>query len=295
MNLPGVEIEQLEALTKTDQADYTEFWDMVYNRAWQKLISGVTTQLKSRFFVDAKLLTRETSAFTDVVNSGGIPGVQIEFSLPKYARLHVISVGVYSESDYDSPDLTISFHDTNASGELLHEVSEAVSAGRNTINVDTDFEVDKLFIGYDADSFSLRKTENKYYPQDDISGYVWDKINCMFPCQFGHGAVRQIRGGGLNVKYVIYCSIERFVCENINLFKEAFYWRIGVELMNEVIFGNKVNCFTAITPERAKELMEFYGPNFDVELDNSVKGLNIYEDPFCFNCKNVVTRKTILP
>lgn len=295
VNLPGVELAQLSALTKTEQADYTEFWTMVYERAWQNLVSDVTDRLKDRFFVDSKLLTRETSKFQETANSGGTSGVRIQFTLPKYAKIHVISVGVYSEAAYDSPDLVISFQEDDDSGELLHSVSSEISVGRNTVNVDTDFEVDKLFVSYDSTSFSLRKTDNKYYP-DDFTGYfVFDKLECMFPCAFGHGSVRQISGGGLNVKYVVYCSMEKFICENLNLFKQAFFWKIGNEILVEVIYGNTVNCFTALTPERAKELTDYYSGVYIEKLNSSVNGLNIYEDPFCFNCKNTVTQKPIIP
>lgn len=295
VNLPGVELAQLAALTKTDQSDYNEFWSMVYNRAWQNLISDITDELKSRFFIDAKLITRETSKFQETSNSGGVSGVRIHFSLPKYARLHVISAEVYSEQAYDSPDLVINFNEEDQNGELLHSVSSEIVPGRNTINVDTDFEVSNLFVSYDSSSFSLRKTENKYYPDSYNEGFLFDKLSCTFKCEFGIGSVQQISGGGINVKYVVYCSIERFVCENINIFKQAFYWKIANEILVELIFGNNVNCFTAITPDRAKELMDFYGPQYQAKLDTSVNGLNIYEDPFCFNCKNTVTSKPIIP
>ena len=292
MNLPGVELAQLEALTKTDQADYNEFWAMVYERAWQNLVSDVQDDLKDRFFVDAKLLTNETSEFLEAVNSGTNAGVVIQFSLPKYARIHVVSVDIYSEAEYSSPDFVVEFREDDSGGDLLHSASGEVSAGKNTIFVDTDFEADKLFIGYDPSVYSIRKTQNKYYPLSTLS---YDKLSCTFPCSFGIGSVTQIGGGGLNLKYVVYCSIEKFVCENINLFKLPLYWKIGIEILNEVRFGNNVNCFTAMTPERAIELYDFYNGEYRTKLDGSIKGLNIREDPFCFNCKNTVTHKTILP
>jgi hypothetical protein len=287
-----VEVNLLEDLTTSDQADYLAFWESIYKRAWDNLVSDVAAKLNDRFFVDSKLVARETSEFQTSFNTGdSLAGVRVEFDLPKYARLHVISVGVFSESEYESPDFELNFYEEDSGGELLHTASAELEEGRNTVNIDTDFEVSSLFIAYDPGAYSLRRTENKYYPSNYLH---FDKFDCTFPCRFGIGGVRQINGGGLNVKYVVYCSIEKFVCENINLFKQAFLWKIGNEILVDRRFGNTVNCFTAMTSERAVELTEFYTNAYMEKLGNSVEG-NIYEDPFCFNCKNSVTHKTILP
>lgn len=292
-NLPGVEVNLLEDLKTSDQADYLALWKMVYKRAWDNLVSDISNLLADKFFVDLKLLARETSEFTTTVNSGSaLAGIRISFDLPKYARIHIISAEVFSEADYDSPDFELQFFRDNESGELLHTASGEVSQGRSVLNVDTDFEVCDLFIGYDPSLYSVRKTENKYFPFNWIH---WDKFECAFPCQWGKGGVKQINGGGLNIKYVVYCSVEKFVCENINLFKQAFLWRIGNEILIERRYGNTVNCFTAMKAERAEELTEFYVNTYNDKLANGIKGHNITEDPFCFNCKSSVTQKTILP
>lgn len=292
-DLPGVEIDLLENLTKDDQEDYQDVWEMIYNRAWQNLVSDVTKALQEKFYVDAKLVSRETSEFKDDANSGSeLAGVRLHFYLPKYARIHVLSVGVLSNQSYGSPGITLYFHKDNADGELLHQVSESLDEGRNTIFVDTDFEVDDLFIGYDPDSFELRQTENKYY--QNLWNY-WDKLTCMWPCLGSTAEVRQINGGGLNVKYTIECSIEKYVCENLKFFRNAFWYRIGLELVVERRFGNRLNQFTTMTIERATELFDFYNNQYQQELMNSTKAVNVDEDPFCFNCKGIVNSRVNLP
>ena len=294
-DLPGVEIALLEGLTKEDQSDYLELWENIYSRAWTNLISDISKALQDKFYVDLKLVSRETSKFNDDVNSNtGLAGIRIRFDLPKYARIHILSVGVFSESAYGSPGLTLQVYEDDENGELLHEVSDSISIGRNTINVDTDFETDKLFIAYDPSQFEFRATENKYFP---LSTWLyWDKISCMWPCAWGgEGEVRQINGGGLNVKYTIQCSVEKFVCENLNFFKTALWYRIGLELTIERRFGNRLNRFTTMIIERAEELTNFFNAQYQQELMNDIKSHNIDEDPICFSCKNVVYSKVNLP
>lgn len=294
-DLPGVEIALLEGLTKDDQAGYLELWENIYSRAWTNLISDISKALQDKFYVDLKLIARETSKFLDDVNTNsGLAGIRIQFDLPKYARIHILSVGVFSEQAYGSPGVTIQFFDEDENGELLRSVSDTISEGRNTINIDTDFEVEKLFIAYDPTQFEFRSTENKYYPLSNWA--YWDKLTCMWPCTWGgQGEVRQINGGGLNVKYTVECSISKFVCENLNFFKTAFWYRIGLELTIERRFGNRLNQFTTMTIERATELSGFFNAQYQQELMNAIKAHRIDEDPICFNCKNVVSAKVNLP
>jgi hypothetical protein len=292
-DLPGVEIALLEGLVKDEQNHYLELWDMIYSRSWSNLVSDVTAALQKKFHVNRKLVSKETSKFTDEVNAtSGLAGVTIEFTLPKYARLHVVSVGVNSEQAYTSPGITIYIYENDADGDLLYSKSAVLAAGKNTVNIDQTFEADKLFIVYQSEDFDLKTTENKYYN----SGYInFSKGSCQWSCLGGVAGVTQHNGGGLNVKYNIECSIEKYVCENINFFAKALWYRIGLELTAERRFGNRLNEFTTMTVERAEELQGFFQAQYQQALDNSTKSVNITEDPFCFNCNNGVSSRSILP
>jgi hypothetical protein len=293
VNLPGVEISQLELLTKEDQADYEEFWAMIYKRAWDNLISDLSHSLQEKFFVDSKLVSRETSEFESGANvSTDLAGVTIEFNLPRYARLHIISVDVISEANYSSPEVTIDVYQDDENGDLLSTTSQEVTTGRNTIFIDQDYEVNKVFVAYDPSLYSFRSTENKRYTTPYIS---WDCDSCRFDCGGYEGTVEQINSGGLNVKYNVYCSVEKFACENINLFKQAFYYRLGLELIIERRFGNKLNRYMTMTLERAEELTNWYNTQFLENLNRAVRSQNMSEDPYCFKCKELVSARSQTP
>jgi hypothetical protein len=295
-DLPGVEIAMLEGLTKTEQADYEAFHESMLKRAWLNLVSDVSNALQNKFFVDSKIIARETSEFRgDVNTNNGLAGVYIEFDLPKYARIHIVSVEVFSEADYLSPDAQIKVLEKDANGQELLTVTEDIYEGRNIIYIDEDFDEDKLFVAFDPQAYQFRKTENRHY-----NSYYnhWDKLECTFPCfgQHGYqGTVKQVNGGGVNVKYNVVCSAEKFVCENINLFKKAFFYRYGVEIMDEALLGNRLNRFTTMTEERANDRSEYFGGKYTSNLEEAIKSHNIVEDPLCFRCKNVVMSTTIIP
>jgi hypothetical protein len=295
-DLPGVEISMYNELIRDSHVNRDAFHQMILRRAWTNLISDVSIALQNKFFVDSKILARETSKFKEAYNSAtGLAGIKFEFDLPKYARVHILSVDLFSESAYQSPDTSFYIHEEDADGELLFETAQTLTAGRNTIYIDRDFEVDKLFIAYDADEISAKETENRYY---DSFYNSFDKVECIFPCAGSsgyQGKVTQFNGGGLNVKFTIVCSIEKFVCENLNLFKTAFWYRYGVELMDEALLGSKLSKFTTMTAERALDRSGYFGTKYTSNIGEAIKSQNIDEDPICFKCKNTVHTKNLLP
>jgi len=140
------------------------------------LISDISKNLQSKFFVDYKLVSRETSQYKDDENqNSGLAGVKITFTLPKYAKLHVIKLEVKSEISYGSPGINFKFYDTDADGDLIYEKTDSIDEGKSTVFIDRDFTVNTLFIAFDPAQADFKQTENKfYYGMDFYSAVVCD-------------------------------------------------------------------------------------------------------------------------
>jgi hypothetical protein len=292
-DLPGVELSLLDLLTKEDQADADEFWEMIYKKAWDNFVSDLTHALQDKFYVDSKLISRETSQFKTTSSGSGLSGVTIKFQLPRYARLHIVSVDIWGIDAYASPEFEIKVFDQDADGDELASITEETTEGSNTIFIDQDFNTSKVLVAFDADVYSLRQTENKRYSNSPYISFNCDE--CYFDCGGYGGRITQYNGGGLNVKYNVVCSVEKYACENINLFKQAFFYRIGLELVYERILGNRINRFMTMTLERQDELKEFYNTQYMANLERSVRNTGMDEDPYCFTCKEMITKRKELP
>lgn len=294
-DLPGIDNDLLDGIARSTSDDHDDIWEIIYKRAKRNLVSDVSKNIQDKFYVDLKLISRETSEFQDDVNSSSsLAGIKLEFRLPRYAKLHIISIGVYSNSVVASGDV-INIYDTDENGELLDTITSAIASGRNTINVDTDYEADALFISYNPATYSFRKTENKYFANN---WNHWDTVVCD-QCFYGdpdfRGSVTQINNGGLNVKYIVYCSMEKLVCENLKLFEDALLYKIGHEITVERRLGERLNRFTVMSQDRWNELEAFYKSNYEQNLMNAIRSQNINEDTMCFACKNTVRTETIIP
>lgn len=296
-DLPGLNLSTLEGLVKSDQADYEALFANLYRNAQINLKIDVQKKLANRFHIDKKLITRETSEFKADYNSGAaLAGVKLSVSLPKYARLQILSIGVNSENAHNSPEAEFFVYKDNAQGDLLSTISSELNAGKNTVQVYEEFEEEELFIAYNPEDLSLKKTQNRYYHDNiAIKGFSGDQL-CGFPCYYGdNGSVQQINGGGLNVKFILYCSMEKFLCENLPLFQYALWYRLGVEIIKERIVSDRVNRFTVLTPEEAEKLMSVVNEDYMSAVEAATMNIKMNEDPVCFICKSTITAKTNLP
>lgn len=294
-DLPGIDTNLLDGIARSTSEDHNDIWETIYKRARKNLVSDASKNLGDKFHIDLKIISRETSKFTTSANTGtGYAGVTLEFALPKYAKLHIISVQVNSLSNYDTPGLELKFFEDDEDGEELYSLTESAGVGKTTINVDQDFEVDKLFIAYDRSLYNLKQSENRRYATPYTA---FDEVICDF-CFYSddfRGSVVQVNGGGLNVKYLVYCSAEKLVCENIKLFDQALLYKIGHEITVERRLGERLNEYTILTKERWDELEGFYRAQYQQDLMNTINQSNFKEDQVCFSCKNIVRTEKFLP
>jgi len=290
-DLAGCTVSMLEDLVKEDHPDWTSGFEYLYKTAQRNLRIDVQRALANRFHIDKKLITRETSEFKDDYNgNSGLAGVRIQVSLPKYARLQILSIGVNSATT-GAKSFYVYKDDQN--GDLLATISTTLTGGKQTIEVFQEFEEDEIMVLYDAGTMSLKQTQNLYYDTDNIAS---DK-SCEFDCYFGGepGVVSQVNGGGLNVKFILYCSMEKFILENLPLFQFALLYRLGVDTMKERLTTQRVNVSTVLTEERAKELLAVHNEDYKAALDAATMSIKMNEDPICFMCKKTVSAKVNLP
>lgn len=294
--LPGIDVEMIDCLAREITGTADDIWPIIYKRACDNMVSDISQAMQSKFNVDLKLVSRETSQYKNSENTNpGLAGIKLAFNLPRYARTHVLYIEVFSLLDYGSPGVTFTIYDTDENGEKLFEKTESISVGRSKVFIDKDFEAENLFIAYRTAQADFRSTESKPYRSgigyfDDITCDV-----CLDSYGLYQGSVTQVNGGGLNVFYNVRCSINKYVGENLNLFRQALLYKIGEEITMERRLGERLTKFTTFTIERAQELSNAYNAQYNQNLDNVIKSQDMYEDPVCFTCKNTSYVATQLP
>lgn len=108
---------------------------------------------------------------------------------------------------------------------------------------------------------------------------VWKEIEARGVLKF-----RTALMAGLNKCYQINQrdTVECIACENSDLLAIAFWYLLGRELMDERIYSNRINRYTTIDLEEAKELRSHFQVVFEEELAAALQGIDV-KNSDCIN------------
>lgn len=70
-------------------------------------------------------------------------------------------------------------------------------------------------------------------------------------------------------------TVECIACENKDILSTSLWYLLGHELMIENIYSNRINRYTTIDKEEAKELRDYYLVQYEKELEYAVQGINV--------------------
>lgn len=70
-------------------------------------------------------------------------------------------------------------------------------------------------------------------------------------------------------------TVECIACENKDLLATSLWYLLGSELMVERIYSNRINRYTTIDEDEAKELRDHFTVEFEKELALAVQGIDV--------------------
>lgn len=101
---------------------------------------------------------------------------------------------------------------------------------------------------------------------------VWQEIEKRGIMKF-----RTALMAGLNKCYQINqrATVECIACENSDLLVTSLWYLLGRELMDERIYSNRINRYTTIDLDEAKELRDHFLVTFEQELAAALQGIDV--------------------
>lgn len=89
------------------------------------------------------------------------------------------------------------------------------------------------------------------------------------------------------------CDYEDFICDNLELLANAWRYLLGNQLMIYRIFSSRLNRFTTIDLDQAKELRDYYQGEYQQALSQAVKLIDF--STCCMECSGNPEYVTWLP
>lgn len=306
-DLPGVTFNMGSAVVNSDQSAFLDMWDSVQRRALKVFTTTFTNAMSKKYRL--KQIT-ESYTLPDVIGTathapvvGELRGIYIDCFIGK-SSFHHIPVGtvkVYTTAacSFDLKIYGVTGNDTLT--ELDSFPVTSTGAGWKTVIVNKKYTNNRrLFIAYDgSDITSPSITLNGidlnpwiynlqyFFNHVFISGGTYDSIGDRFTS----GPMDTY---GITMTAGLQCSYDVLICnyrENIAL---AWWYLLGAELMKERIYTDRINRYTTIDLNKAKELRSEFEGLYTNELMTFVDSLTLSKD-WCIDCDAIIRQINFLP
>lgn len=334
--LPGIELEMIDQLADEQQVDFEGVWDDVQARAIRRFKTDINAEFKKMYklknitqSIDMERVIDTASTTAAAVEYRGftleLDRQDDNFAYSNLETIYVQSVSLYFSSTNAT---TIKVFDILTGTELFTQAVAAPAAiGWTTINLFQTFESRRIFVCYDAtllvgvelDTANLKNAVNR---RQDNCNY---NIAC-YSCGGAEGAFTnaELRSGqatiaatitedditfsddsfGLSGIWSVICSFDAFVCNNRESFTRTWWYLLGMELMEERMYTNRLNKFTAFDKNKAKSLLRLFTRKYngqvlndegevvqelnDGELHMVIDGIELNLADYCLVCNNEI-------
>lgn len=307
-DLPGVNLKVIEGITDAEQATFLETWASIQRRSLKIFSTTITAVLNKRY--QLKTLNEFTS-LPAILDTGSTTapanekrGFTVKIGDTQYVSalqyIHVQSLRLYLAS---AGSTTIRFY--NVAGDIfteVHTIAVTGVSGWNNIVVNADFVgVSTLFVGYDAAAITSveSKLDTSLDCDCEASYNCCDTDCCGMTIQAAKWNGTDITYGnnlfGLTGIISLRCGFTPIVCSNKTLFATSLWYLLGREIMQERIYTDRINRYTTIDLNKAKDLKVEFDRLYSEELGMVLDGFKLPVADCCLECNAPIVNVTMLP
>lgn len=317
--LPGISLKAIDSTANEEQITFSGVWADVQTRSLKKFTTAVVNYFSKRWqlrivheaiqlpnaFLGSDAISQQTAKAN---NFRGIT-YDLGYTASPMAKIHIEELQVYIQaSDLPIANIPVVVYEVidNTNGNLLDDtiVFTNIVAGWNTVKVNKDFNVWKIFVGYDATNVnSIWMPLNRAYDMFNQQSLIQWVINS--PCQawlWGasldnpyNNLFEANNTFGLSGTISTKCGFDQIVCARKGDFETALWYSHGAELMIERIFTDRLNRYTTIDRNRAQELLKYFEETAANELATTLDGVDLVSWDCCLNCNAQVILRHNLP
>jgi len=310
--LPGVSLKSIDNLANPEQIDFLGVWEDVETRSLKRLQTAITNYFGRKYQLvqinESLGLPTYHNSDAGFVTPPGANYRGFTFDLGWYgsdlARIHVEQLRLWL--DAPEANLEIKFFEV-VDGETANEIDSITIdgvAGWNVVKVQEDYDVFKLFVGYDATNIT-----SVFMPVSGLLNggqwFYWNWGNPISPYQgILRGAQSDKPYGGLSEGSNLYglsgnistvCSFDGIICNNKSTFTNVLWYTLGYELMTERIYSDRLNRYTTIALKRAETLRDEFAKQLAYEMEATFDGIELTTWDGCLVCNAPVRLEHSLP
>lgn len=267
--LAGISLKRVDKVSNT----YARLWNDIQVRAWRKFKQDVLVEVRKRFKVTQLKNSFHLRFDIDSTSTtdGTLRGFRIDTSrgMDTYEHSAMLMTNVQTLYLYldslPTKDVDLYIYDLKLSTELwsttLVEADQVV--GWNTIKVDEVFDSLDLFCCFDSTDVTTRDKVLRD-SRHEFPTYIYGAESAIPLSDITEGT----NTFGLSGVFGIRCMVDSLICNNKDVFTQAWWYLLGSEIMSEVLSSDRFNEYTTLLSDQARELKMMY----DIEYMGGMKG-----------------------
>lgn len=293
-DLPGVSLLNIDSVANEQQTSFVGVFADVEKRAISRMTKDILSFMKSQYNLKKSILTYST---TGEIN-GSIPtdglahGVNV-YSLYEYSpllRIHLNKVKLYA-LEVQTTNILYGTDVTNLTSKTI-----TTQIGWNEVLINETFETTNLLVLYGGAVFTNIPNLEM---DSDICDCLYQDSDCYVlenrAVSYGMpGLSYGTNTFGLKAEISLRCAYESIVCANLDIYGDAYLYALGMELMRERLYSDRVNRFTSVDRNRAKELLDLFTQDYTDFLATANNTVHL-EDDACVECLEASGFKWVLP
>lgn len=297
--LPSISLKLLANLSDEETKDFTGLWNEIYARSVNMLESDVLIKAQKYFKTNLLLDNQQTGYYADplevVTASNELKGNTIEcyYNTSRYLSIYVNSVQLYLPSAINGNIYIYNL----MNGALLDTIAYTGVVGINVIQINKTYKSygqdTKIFVCYDGNTTNSIET----VPIDGSNLAITNGAKIAVGTTVLNASLtRSGEAYGLIVDYNLKCDISEFICSSKDLFKFAFWWKLGSQIMFDRMNSDRMNKYTLNkTKVELKDLYNYYEDNYDKIMESVLDNLEKNSDQVCFSCRKQRNYKYLMP
>lgn len=303
-SLYGVSLKAVELTADEEQVTFAGVWADVQQRASLRFFTLLRAELAKKYKLNGlqqsfnltqtlgTLTTAAAAKYRGVfVDLDGFVTTQ-HLVKSNFQQINVQQIRVYLLAAVNT---TVKIFDA-INGTELYSSALTGAIGWNTIEVNQKFTKRKLFICYNATTVIGSELQV-------VSG-IWNNDYHDGGCGCNSGCEGILYGGesaitttvvesaitkatdvfGISPIFSVECTYDALVCNNKEIFLNAWLYLLGVELLNERLYTIRINKYTTIDRPLAEKLRVEFETTFQEEMTNAVSGIDLNLCDCCIEC-----------
>ncbi len=302
-SLPGMSSELLDNIANSEQITFKGVWDDVVQTASDRFKDDIIEQILQRYavfrevlFQSKKLAKYVRTSETVIAADNKYRGTYIFMPERMYASLYVREIYIYSDVDVST---VIKGWDLNDGTEIYNKNVD-LSTGFNTVLIEQEFPANwldlEVFFGVDGSGFDTLKVRNEDYDMymgecirpnrgsccGDYEVEYWPATVGLSDDVTYSNIHRQRTGEGFAMRCEVRCSIDQFICENLNTLERAWMNLLGSQVLYHKLGSSRVNYFTMSNKENTDVLRSSFETVYKQALKTAINSLPLKD--LCLDC-----------